>query len=324
MPLHRRLAAVLLTLGSAVVGAPAAAQDPTPEQLFEQGQTAMQRRDWATACPTLRRSYEASKGRAKGALYHLARCEDETRAGRLATALTLWRDVYPLFVDQADIQTEATERIRVLEGKVARLQLRRGAGSPRDLSAEIDGQAAAFDDRIAVDAGRHVVRAIAEGHAPADLPVDIGNGELRTLDLQPGARGAVAPTVVVVGPGPEDPGTRVEPPPDESSGSGWTTAGWISGGVGVAGLLVFAITAPMVASAESDLDAMCEADRTNCEAGAADAAERGETLLVPNTIGFVVGVAGVALGVTFLVVGSGDDGAQVAVRGDGVELRGRF
>jgi hypothetical protein len=322
MSSSKRIAVALLALGGALVWAPAAAQDPTAEQLFDQGQKAMARRDWASACPTLRRSWERSAGRAKGALYHLARCEDEARAGRLATSLALWREVYPLFVDQGDIQIEATDRIRILEAKVARVSLRRGAGSPPSLRAELDGQPAKLDERIPVDAGRHVVRALADGHAPAQQEIDVADGSSTTLDLQPGPSTGVTTTVVPVGPPPAS-GAPASPP-DEGSGSGWTTAGWITGGVGVAGLALFAISGVIISGAEGDIEAACDPDRTGCGPEAAEAADRGETWMAPNAIGLGVGLVGLGLGVTFLVIGAGDDGTQVAVRGDGVTLRGRF
>lgn len=310
-----------MALGGSLVGALAAAEEPSAEQLFDQGQKAMARRDWGAACPTLRRSWERSAGRAKGALYHLARCEDEARAGRLATSLALWREVYPLFVDQGDIQIEATDRIRVLEAKVARLSLRRGAGSPPSLRAELDGQPTKFDDRIPVDAGRHVVRALADGHAPAQQEIDVADGSSTTLDLQPGPSAGVTTTVVPVGPSP----TSGDPaaPHSEGGGSGWTTAGWIAGGVGVAGIALFAISAVIISGAEGDIEDACEGDRTECSAEAGEAADRGEAWMAPNAIGFGVGLVGLGLGVTFLVIGA-DDGAQVAVRGDGVTLRGSF
>ncbi len=317
--LSRGAAALVLACGL-LTARPALAR--TPEQLFEDGRKAMDRKDYAAACPAFRRSFEASDS--KGALYNLARCEDEGRAGHLATALKLWKYVRDRFGDQPDVISESERRIGVLEAKVARIIIKRAAGAPREMRVELDGQLAPLEVSIPVDAGKHSLSATAEGHASQRVEILLRDGDGRTVDLDPGRKLAVTTTVVPAAASAPNPPPPDEPEQAEEGGtSTWTTAGFVVGGAGVVGLVLFAVSAPIILGAESELDDVCPS-RTNCPPSADEAAARGEAWIVPNAIGLVTGVLGVGLGVTFLVIGSQDEAAEVGVRGDRIEVRGSF
>jgi hypothetical protein len=309
---------IAAALGLASVPGSAAAQQPTPEQLFEEGRRAMARGDYATACPSLRTSLEQSGS--KGALYNLALCEDEGKAGRLATSLALWQRVRAEFADQPEIVREAETRIAELERKVAKLQFRLGAEAPADTSVELDGARAALDVDVPVDAGRHRVVVVAPHHEPRSSEVTIGDGEKQVIAVLPGS--STAPV----------PGGGTTVPPDESAGgSGWTTAGFIAGGVGIAGIALYAISLPILFGVQDDIETRCPVveDEPICrteedEAFALDARNRGETWQVVNVVGLVTGIVGVGAGITFLAIGAGDDSPQISFTGDRVQLDARF
>jgi hypothetical protein len=326
--IRRRLRSLLATFSCVALLTAATAAGAqggeSPEQLFEQGKAAMGRGDFAAACSAFRRSYEQSQS--KGALYNLALCEDEGKNGKLATSLRHWRMVQDRYRDQPEVMKEADKRVQALEGRVARLTLRRAAGAPADMQVSLEGQSVPLDTAIPVDAGRQLIRATAAGHESRTLDLYVRDGEKLSIDIDPGRKGSVQ--VVDVPPdaaAPPPPGGSSPPAPPPSGGSPWTTAGYVAGGVGLAGVLLFAISAPIILSAESDLKDACSGEgNTDCGQEAAAIAEDGEAWVVPNAIGFVTGVVGLGLGVTFLVVGSQDDGAEMGMRGDRIELRGRF
>ncbi len=289
------------------------ARAESAEELFARGEKAMDRKDYDAACAAFATSFQLSDG--KGALYRLAQCDD-ARGGRLATQLENWKRVRERFADKADLVSEADKRIAALDAQVARLTIRRGAGAPANLAVAIDGRQSPLDEPIPVDAGSHVVVGTAAAGSPLRVEISVRDGEQRTVEL---AAEKVASEVERPPP----------PPPDEELDFPFTTAGFIAGGVGIAGLAVFAISTPILAGASSDIDDACGADRvcTPAEArAAAAAASDAEAWQVPNIAGLVVGVVGVGLGVTFLVIGSTTDDEPIEARvGPGrVSVRGTF
>jgi hypothetical protein len=311
MKLARGLA---LSVALALATPSGVASAETAEELFAKAEKAMDKKDYDTACAAFATSFQLSDG--KGALYRLAQCED-ARGGRLATQIKNWRDVRGRFADKADIVAEADQRLVALDAQVARITIRRGAGAPPDLKVELDGHASPLDEAIAVDAGRHTVVGTAAGASPMHIETTLRDGEQRTIELAPSqvsARDERPPT---------EPSTD-----DEGGGLSFTTAGFIAGGVGIAGLTVFAISTPILAGASGDIDEACGEDRT-CSPSEARTAETAksdaEGWQIPNAVGLVVGVVGVGLGVTFLVIGATEDAPVAAAVGPGnVTVRGAF
>ena len=300
----------------------------TAEALFAKGEKAMERRDYDAACAAFATSYQMSDG--KGALYKLAKCDD-ARGGRLATQLKNWKNVRDRFPEKPEIVSEAEKRISALTEQVAKVTIRRGAGVPAGLRAELDGRQAPFDEPIPVDAGKHSVVGTSPGDKPLLVDTFLKDGDKRTVELGPGKirvdDGEVTPLPV---PGPkteETPSPRypAEPPPSTFP---WTTAGLVAGGVGIAGLAVFAISTPILAGASGDIDDACP-DRVCTSQARADkassAADSAEAWQVPNVVGLVVGIVGVGAGVTFLVIGAQSDAPMEVSVGPGhVGARGSF
>jgi hypothetical protein len=251
--------------------------------LFEEGVRHMETGAHEAACTALRQSFELSG--AKGPLLWLAKCE--AARGRSATALALWRRVRDETETGTPARTEAERAVVELERSVPRIVVSAPAGT----TLRLDGRAIAPGEETPVDPGRHELM--------AELP---GGGRERTdVVLAAGAR-----RVIEIGARPPPGGGDVA----SDAGEGFRVAGFVAGGVGIAGLAVFAVTGALVLAAESDLDEACP-DRSACRSPEADdIAARGRTLNVVNAIGLGVGAAGVGLGLTLLIVGYGSDGQE--------------
>lgn len=93
--------------------------------------------------------------------------------------------------------------------------------------------------------------------------------------------------------------------------SATTLAGWIVGGVGLAGLIVGIATGVAVAVNAGIYDEHCDADG-RCDPEGLAAASRGEPLAIVSPVALVVGAVGVGIAIPLLLTGS--DGAGVALR----------
>jgi hypothetical protein len=79
------------------------------------------------------------------------------------------------------------------------------------------------------------------------------------------------------------------------------TAGFISGGVGVAGLVVFAVTAGILSGQNAAVAENCDSSK-RCNREGLDAANAGKSLTPLNAAGLIIGVAGVGLGATLILL----------------------
>lgn len=262
----------------------------TARKLFDDGNAALSAGDYERACRLFEESFSISQ--ANGPLFQWARCEDAR--GRLATALGLWQRVRDRVVDQAEVQEEARRRIEELSSRVARLTIRLRPDAAPESRVELDGRVVLLDTPITVDAGDRRVVVKVDGAPDQESTVSIQDGQNESLEVG----GPVAPTTLPSGVS----STPIAPDAGPASHPPYQTIGFILLGVGVAGGAVFGVTAPMVLSAEDDLDALCP-DRNRCDdPDALDVQSRGRTLTTVNTIGFVVGAVGLAGGVTLLIV----------------------
>jgi hypothetical protein len=94
----------------------------------------------------------------------------------------------------------------------------------------------------------------------------------------------------------------VDPPPPKDDGAGLRTAGYIAGGVGIAGFILFAIAGIGAKNAHDRLE-------ENCGSGSCDEATRqsdiedGKTLQTAANIGLATGLTGLGLGATLILLG---------------------
>lgn len=131
------------------------------------------------------------------------------------------------------------------------------------------------------------------GREPVKKTVTLAPGEKTaiTIDATSGAETSSGTTTTPPGSGGEKPA---------SEGRDYRTYAYIAGGVGAAGLLTFGIFGAMAASRWSDVQKECGAGP--CPESKRDLVEGGQTQQRIANVGLVIGIVGVAAGVTLFVL----------------------
>ncbi len=209
--------------------------EPTPDpkkadDLFTRANQLADSGDFAGACPLYDESNRLDPG--IGTQFNLADCYEHT--GRLATALGLFRQVERVAGEagKADRQARAHQRAEALEKLVARVKVVPPATQTPGLEVRFDDRVlgqADFGRPMPVDAGTHTVAARSPGHVSWSRRFDIGEHEGRELDV---------PELLPEGPVP----VATAPAPAPASWSTQKTLAFVTGGIGVAGLGVGAVT----------------------------------------------------------------------------------
>ncbi len=273
------------------------------QALFDQALTAMAERDFGAACPKLEEVTRLLPNGIGGQL-NLALCYEG--AGRLASAWTTFVIAEALAVQahRSEEEAEARKHVEALKPKLARITVDVGdAVRPLPgLSVERDGipvGAAQWSTPVPVDKGRHVVMATATGKTrwekAVEVPADGADVSVRVDSLIDVKVEAPATPPVVEAP------PRVAPPAVQQAAS---PGPLIVGGIGVAGLIVGAVTGAVVVVQKGVANAHCAAgpppkcaDQTGL-----DAASAVRTLGPMTTVALTAGAAGVAAGAIWLGV----------------------
>lgn len=222
----RRLLAPLLLLSTLVLARPASAQsDPVAAtELFKQGREALAKQDYATACRKFEDSLRLDEK--VGTLLNLADCEEHQ--GKIAAARQHLQRGIDLAAAQNDDRADlARQRFAVLDKRVPRLTV--------TLAAPVDGAtvkrdgvelgAGSLGTPLPVEPGNHVVTVTAPKHEPRSYDVTVAESEQKALAVEVGPEAA---------PGVDASTGRHDA--EQGGSNGLRTAGWIVGGVGVAGI----------------------------------------------------------------------------------------
>jgi hypothetical protein len=296
----RLLAAPLLLAASVVfAGAPALAQSDkdkaASDKLYEEGLAKMLEGAFDVGCPKLAESQRLFPR--PGTLFTRAECE--AKAGRLATAMELYQEYLKVFADMApDQQTKQREKqrdkisaaqVETLSRQAPRLTIAVPEAA-KGVPVTLDGapvEASRLGVAIPVDPGEHVVAWQPPGGEAGSEKVTLAKGEKKRITVAAGASDALTSPS-----GPEG---------DAGSGPGGRRiAAFVAGGVGVAGLLVGAITGGLALGKKGTIEEHCKdtgsGDRFACDPEGKAAADSGQSLALVSSIGFGVGLAGVAAG----------------------------
>jgi hypothetical protein len=298
-PLRSILVAALL------LAAPRAAlaQTSAAEALFDQGRTALAANDLETACARFRASDQIEP--AAGTRANLADCEEQR--GKVATAWATYKSALSKLAPGDSRAAILQERIAKLEARLPKLVLTLAPGSPKGTTvAEGDatiGMGATYGVPLPLDPGVHHLAVGAPGRTSRTLNVTLAEGKTTSIAVEPGglAGGPPAPPPPNANPPVAEPAAM---PGIESRSPG----PWIVGGVGVAGLIVGAVTGGLVLSNKSTANANCtNGPPPTCRTQAGiDAANAVHTLGPVTTVALVVGGAGLAGAAIWLGVrGSG-------------------
>ncbi len=282
-------AAVALTLGS---GALAQTASSDAAELFRQGRAALESKDYTTACSKLAQSLRLE--RAVGTLISLAECEQAS--GKLAAARQHWQEA----ADFADAVGDplhrgpyARQQLAGIDLRVPRLTVHLAPGAPPNASLrrdEVDLGTSAFDAPLPVDPGRHALTLSAPGHAPRTVTVDVQEGELRELMVEPGPIVSVAPEAA----------PAVFPAPTASEGHTQRTLAYVVGGVGVAGIAAGSVFGLYAGAKWSQAKDACGA---SCPPTSPAVSERStaEGFATASTLTFAAGAVALAVGIVLLL-----------------------
>ncbi|MFO0760022.1 MAG: hypothetical protein U0359_26290 [Byssovorax sp.] len=290
--------------GLTVAAAPARADEgQSAESLFQAGMSDMQNKRFASACPALRKSYKIEPRPAT--LFYLAECEQG--AGRIATAAATYDEYLERFdrlsateqKQEADRENLASSRREALEKDLPFVRLTIPASAPDGTRVSRVPQgggepvAVALNVPLPLDPGEHVVSTEAPGRPRLDKRFFIQKGERKAIMLE------LAPPTVESAKQVRF-GTPLAPvpsylPPLNPGISGRRVMAYTLGGIGVAGVLVGAVTGAVTWAQKRPIDENCN-DLKICNPAGESAKSTAKTMGIVSTASFIVGAAGLATG----------------------------
>ncbi len=317
-------AAVAIVLAAASAMPVHAQQSPQAEQLFRVGRDLVKQGKYAEGCEKLEASQRIEPN--VNTLLNLAGCREKN--GQIATAWALFlraagdarKNGQTQLVDIANAFAVKLEpRLPYLTVSVPDTSRVEG------LVLELDGRAldpAEYNQGLPIDPGSHQVLGRAPGHEPWTTTLTAGEAERKSVEV-PRFKEVTKLVPAVAGGGVDD-GAPAEPIVDEQADGGMPAmrkaaiGAGIVGGVGLVAMTVFAVQAR--STWQDAQDAGDDQLRKDAESKAGLA-----------TIGGVVGVAGVAAGITLWIVGKPAASERsvawtpvVSKSGVGVAFGGRF
>ena len=257
----------------------AQARDPaTAEALFRQGRQAMEAKNYRDACPRFAESQRLDPG--AGTAMNLATCEE--KLNKLASAWQHWKEAIDALPPGDDRIAFARSRVVDLEKKLPRLTVTLANGTEAGAKIfrdEIELGQVSQGVPLPVDPGPHTVTVKMAGHLPEKITIAVGEGESKQVEVHAGA----------IDPNANETSSSivVEPRP--------RTLGWVVGGIGVAGVGTGIVTGLMLVSKRSAAESACPNKMCTSQVDV-DAASSGKTLLVANTVSWIVGGVGLGLG----------------------------
>ena len=267
----------------------AQANDPVAAtELFKQGREALAKKDYATACTKFEDSLRLDEK--VGTLLNLADCEEHQ--GKIAAARQHLQRAIDLGAAQNDDRVElARQRFAALDKRVPRLTV--------TLAAPIDGAivkrdgvelgAGSLGTPLPVEPGKHVVTVNAPKHETRSYDVTVAESEQKALAVEVGPEGNPSTD----GAGQAD--------AQQSGSNGLRTAGWITGGVGVAAIATGTVFALIAMNQNSKSDESCD-DNNVCRDPGFD--QRNDARASGNvaTAFFIGGGVALAAGIALVVL----------------------
>lgn len=217
-----------------------------------------------------------------------------------------------------DARAEAAQLADALYKRIPSLTLFvDGVPEGQSASVTLDGEpvsAVAIGIARRLNPGPHTLVATVGGGPESRASVTLVETEARTLRItvQPPLPPPTTPPPVVPvdanpitpPPPPVAPVPRAEiPAPSPSTAGGVSTAAFVIGGAGLAGLLVAGVTGGLAMSKKSDVSSHCNAYK-QCDQLGLDAASSGATFATVSTVAAIVGGVGLATGIVLAVVGA--------------------
>lgn len=322
-----RAIAAAFGLACLVSVSPSPAQDAaTAAALFDKGLAEMQAKRFDAACPALAESYRLDPQ--PGALFTLAECFAE--GGKVASASARYDEYLDLFsrmtpgqqAGQRGRDKIALQKKQALQPRIPTLTLMLPKDAPAGTRVKRDGvvlNAPAIGTPLPVDPGEHVIATIVPNGPEHEQRISIAEAEKKEftveIELPPAppvdsapATSASAPVAASTTSPPA--ATTAAPPttvPASSGGSG-KTWGWITTGIGIAGVGVGSVFGLMALQKKGDADSECK--DLACSSDGMKAVEDGRSHALISTIGFGVGAAGLLTGIILFATSGGSTPEQ--------------
>jgi hypothetical protein len=285
--------AALGTVGSAggiLEGTAHAEGSPAAEQFFLDGRAAMKRGEFEKARAMFAESQRLDP--APGTLVNLALAEE--KLGKLSLAWEHARAALEGLPESDDRHGVARALRDAIEPRLARLTLRAEKALPAGTKITVDDvelSVASLGVALPEDPGEHRVVIKSPGHKDLAVTVNLAERGKETYTVQLGELSS----------------EKVMPnPPEGASGqsrdtetSPLRTVGFITAGVGVAGVAVGSVFGVLTLGKKSDVEAHC---KPNCDGTGTDAQSAGKTFSTVSTVSFIAGGVLLAGGITLIVI----------------------
>jgi hypothetical protein len=264
----------------------ARAQNPAAaEALFEQARAAMAAGSYDIACARFRDSDKLDP--AVGTRFNLADCEE--RRGRLATAWSLFRGVLAELAQDDDRKPIAEQRVAKLKPRLPIVTLVLPPEAPPGMHVRLDGVElgeGSFGVPLPMDPGEHDLRLLSPNGAERRKTFTLREGERSDVQLDLDAAEPVSEATLAA-----------EAKPSTGSGRSerrrWAL---VAGSVGLAGVALGTVAGIVTLRKKSIADDNCPESTQTCNQVGYDANESGKTFAVLSSVGFGVGVVGLATG----------------------------
>jgi hypothetical protein len=285
----------------------------TAETKFNAGLRLFKAGKMADALPVFREV--ADGNRSPNARLYVGHCLQQL--GKYVEAHKAFTAVVKQTSQRGDTKYEPTReaalaQLGLLEPRVAKVVVSL-VEVPAGLAVTLDGAALEEKDLgspVVVEPGVHKVEGTATEMAPVSRDITVEAGESKTTILTFKKLEAPPPAALEpVAAKPEAPAPKPFP---------MRTAGFVAGGVGVAGVAVFTVAGLMAKSTFHRMSDVCGAAGCS-DPGQISEIDKGRSQQTMANIGLAVGVVGLAAGATLVILGSRSQGsdppATVAVSG---------
>lgn len=289
------------------------------EKLFVQAVDYMKAGDFPSACPLLERSYQLDPK--DGTLFTLADCRDHE--GKLTIASGHYRAYLRIYdkmtgttkLKHKERATNAEARIAELEALLPKVKFVWETAPPPESKILVDGvefRADTLDVLLPLDPGTHQIVIQIPGEPNRTRTVTLAQGGSSIIDLTPAKPKEPDPNAVGPNKGPDNKGPVAKPNKMDPT----RVAGFVSLGLGVAGLATGAATGVLALQQKETVDVRCNVNYV-CDVVGFAAVDRFRTFGNVSTISFIVGGVLAGAGVTLVLLSrrtAAEPGTNLQVR----------